>query len=89
MCLQYPMCKVSQLGAAEPRGSVKPAALAAGGNAVCATCGEPGNGDAAVGESMGTRQRPHAYAHYEARMLRSLPRGNLLASFSGSCRNRL
>ena len=30
MDLQYPMCKVSQLGAAEPRGFVKPAASAAG-----------------------------------------------------------
>ena len=30
MCLQYPMYKVSQLGAAEPRGFVKPAASAAG-----------------------------------------------------------
>ena len=30
MDLQYPMCKVSQLGAAEPRGVVKPAASAAG-----------------------------------------------------------
>ena len=89
MCLQSHMYKVSQLGAAERRGSVKPAASAAGGNAVCATCGDPENGDAAVCVSMGTRQRPHAYAHYEARMLRSLPRGNLLASFSGSCRNRL
>ena len=29
MCLQY-MCQVSQLGAAEPRGFVKPAASAAG-----------------------------------------------------------
>ena len=30
MCLQYPMYKVSQLGAAEPRGVVKPAASATG-----------------------------------------------------------
>ncbi len=88
MGLQY-MYQISQLGAAEPRGFVKPAASAAGGNAVCSTCGEPGNGDDAVCVSMGTRQNPHAYAHYEARMLRSLPRRMLLDSFSGSCRNRL
>ena len=75
------MYQISQLGAAKPRGFVKPAAQAAGKNAVCPTCGEPGNDDAAVCVSMGTRQRPHAYANYEARMLRSLPRGNLLASF--------
>ena len=89
MGLQYPMYKVSQLGAAEPRGFVKPAASAAGGNAVCSTCGEPGNGDDAACVSMGIRQRPHAYGGSEARMLRSLPRRNLLAYFSGSWRNRL
>ena len=81
--------QICQLGAAEPRGFVKSAASAAGKNAVRPGCGEPGNGDDAVCVSLGTRQRPHAYAHYEARMLRSLPRGNLSACRSGSWRNRL
>ena len=67
--LQYPMYKVSKLGAAEPRGFVKPAAQAAGKNAVGCACGEPGNGDDAVCVSMGTRYTAHAYAEGEARMV--------------------
>ena len=63
--------------------------VSCGGNAVGPTCGEPGNGDDAVCESMGTQQTAQAYADSEARMLRSLPRRNLLAYFSGSWRNRL
>ncbi len=62
MCQQSPMYKVSQLGAAKPRGFVKPAASAAGGNAVCSTCGEPGNGNDAVCVSVGPQQAAHAYA---------------------------
>ena len=89
MCLQSPMYKVSQLRAAEPRGGCKTRYVSCGENTACPTCGEPGNGDDAVCESMGTQQTAQAYADSEARMLRSLPRRNLLAYFSGSWRNRL
>ena len=78
------MYQANQLGAAEPRGGVKPAASATEESAVCSTCGEPGNGDAAVCVSVGPRQAAQAYADSEARMLRSLPRRMLLDSFSGS-----
>ena len=75
------MYNVSQLGAAEPRGFVKPAASA--------TCGKPGNGDVAVCVSVGIQQTAHAFGGSEARLLRSLPRRNTWAYFSGSWRNRL
>ena len=60
-----------------------------GKNAVCPTCGEPGNGDDAMCVSVGPRQTAHTFGASEAHMLRSLPRKNLLTYFSGSCRNRL
>ena len=63
--------------------------VSCGENVVGPSCGEPGNGDDAVCESMGTQLTAHADANSEARMLRSLPRRNLLTYFSGSWRNRL